>query len=41
MRLTDESVVGAAHGNKSPETLDEDVLLLAMVSSSTRRLRSS
>jgi thiosulfate reductase cytochrome b subunit len=28
MRLTNESIVGAAHGNESLEARDEDVLLL-------------
>jgi hypothetical protein len=41
MRLVDESVVGVAQGNQILEALDEDVLLLATASSSTRRLRSS
>jgi hypothetical protein len=36
MRLTDESVVGAAHGDQHLEALDENVLLLASTCSSTR-----
>jgi hypothetical protein len=41
MRLMDESVVGAAYGGESLEALDEDVLLLALMSSNSRRLESS
>jgi hypothetical protein len=41
MRLTDESIVGVAHGYQGLEALDEDVLLLASIGSSTRRLGSS
>jgi hypothetical protein len=36
MRLADESVVGATHGDQSLEALDEDVMLLAIVCSSRR-----
>jgi hypothetical protein len=32
----DESVVGAAHGDKSLQARDEDVMLLVLMSSSTR-----
>jgi hypothetical protein len=39
VRLVDKSVVGAAHGNDSLEALNENVLLLASMSSSSRRLR--
>jgi hypothetical protein len=39
--LTDESVIGATHGDQSLEALDEDVLLLATACSSMRRLKSS
>jgi hypothetical protein len=41
MRLVDESVFGATHGDQGLEALDEDVLLLVSMSSNTRRLRSS
>jgi hypothetical protein len=36
MRLMDESVVGAAHGDQGLEALDENVLLLALTGSSMR-----
>jgi hypothetical protein len=36
MRLMDESIVGATDGDESLEARDEDVLLLASMSSSTR-----
>jgi hypothetical protein len=39
VRLVDKSVVGAAHGNDSLEALNENALLLASMSSSSRRLR--
>jgi hypothetical protein len=40
MWLMDKSVVGAVDGNESLEALDENVLLLAPTSGSSRRLRS-
>jgi hypothetical protein len=36
MRLADESVVGATHGDQSLEALNEDVMLLAIACSSRR-----
>jgi hypothetical protein len=41
MRLMDESIIEAAHGDESIEARDEDVVLLAPTSCSTRLLRSS
>jgi hypothetical protein len=41
VRLTDKSVVGATHGDEGLEALDENVLLLAPMSGSSRRLRRS
>jgi hypothetical protein len=41
VRLTDNSVVGAAHGDGGLEALDENVLLLALMSGSSRRVRNS
>jgi hypothetical protein len=39
--LTDESIVGATHGDQGLVALDENVLLLASTGSSTTRLMSS
>jgi hypothetical protein len=41
VRLTDNSVVGAAHGDGGLEALDENVLLLALMSGSSRRVRNN
>jgi hypothetical protein len=41
VRLVDKSVVGAAHGDEGLEANDKNVLLLAPMSGSSRRLRSS
>jgi hypothetical protein len=40
VRLTDKSIVGAAHGYQGLEAPDKNILHLASMSSSTRRLRS-
>jgi hypothetical protein len=40
VRLADKSIVGATHGDEGLEALDENVLLLAPMSGSSRRLRS-
>jgi hypothetical protein len=41
VRLMDKSIVGAAHGDEGLEAHDKNVLLLAPMSGSSRRLRSS
>jgi hypothetical protein len=41
MRLIDKNIVGATHRDEGLEALDKNVLLLAPMSGSSRRLRRS
>jgi hypothetical protein len=41
VRLADKDVVGAAHRDEGLEDLDKNILLLAMMSGNSRRLRCS
>jgi hypothetical protein len=41
MRLVDKSIIGATHRDEGLEALDKNVLLLAPMSGSSKRFRSS